>query len=118
MKPNMVHYNAMTMKPSYKIPFSKFVKKAHKPLQLAIEDAVEEVCENPEIGQVKVGDLAGIWVYKFKFNRQEYLVAYRPPSLEAHRQGISVELLIIDFYQVGQHENFYEQLKRYLKSEG
>lgn len=113
-----MHYDAMTMKPNYKSPFSKFVKKAHKPLQLAIEDAVEEVCENPEAGEAKVGDLIGICVYKFKFNRQEYLVAYRPPSLEARSQGASVELLIIDFYQVGLHENFYDELKRYLKSEG
>lgn len=106
------------MKPNYKSPFSKFVKKAHKPLQLAIEDAVEEVCENPEIGEAKVGDLVGIWVYRFRFNRQEYLVAYRPPSLEARQQGVSVELLMIDFYQVGSHENFYDELKRYLKLEG
>lgn len=113
-----MHYDAMMMKPNYKSPFSKFVKKAHKPLQLAIEDAVEEVCENPEAGEAKVGDLVGIWVYKFKFNHQEYLIAYRPPSLEACRQGIGVELLIIDFYQVGLHENFYDELKRYLKSEG
>ncbi|MBC7293319.1 MAG: type II toxin-antitoxin system RelE/ParE family toxin [Thermoleophilia bacterium] len=106
------------MKPNYKPPFSRFTKKAHKPLQLAIEDAVDEVCENPEIGEAKVGDLAGIWVYKFKFNRQEYLIAYRPPTPEAQRQGIDMELLIIDFYQVGSHENFYGELKRYLKSEG
>lgn len=108
----------MTMKSIYKPPFSRFVKKAHKPLQLAIEDAVDEVCDNPEIGEAKVSDLAGIWVYKFKFNRQEYLIAYRPPTLEARRQGVDVELLIIDFYQVGSHENFYDELKRYLKSEG
>ncbi len=106
------------MKPNYKPPFSKFVKKAHKPLQLAIEDAVDEVCINPEIGEAKLGDLAGIWVYKFKFNRQEYLIAYRPPTPEAQRQGVDVELLIIDFYQAGAHENFYGELKRYLKSEG
>lgn len=108
----------MTMKPNYKPPFCRFVKKAHKPLQLAIEDAVDEVCSNPEIGEAKVGDLAGIWVYKFKFNRQEYLIAYRPPAAEVHRQGVGVELLIIDFYQAGSHENFYAELKRYLKSEG
>ncbi len=24
----------------------------------------------------------------------------------------------LDFYQVGLHENFYDELKRYLKSEG
>lgn len=64
-----MHYGVTKMKPNYKSPFSKFVKKAHKPLQLAIEDAVDEVCVNPEIGEAKVGDLAGIWVYKFKFNR-------------------------------------------------
>lgn len=106
------------MKPNYKPPFSRFVKKAHKPLQLAIEDAVDALCDNPEIGEAKVGGLAGIWVYKLKFNSQEYLIAYRPPALEAHHQGADIELLIIDFYQVGPHENFYDELKRYLKSEG
>jgi hypothetical protein len=106
------------MSPNYKPPFSRFVKKAHKPLQLAIEDTVEEICEDPEIGELKVGDLAGIRVYKFKFNRQEYLVAYRPPKPEGLEQSLKVELLIIDFYQVGSHENFYDDLKRYLRSEG
>ena len=28
----------------------------------------------------------------------------------------TVDLLIIDFYRVGSHENFYDELKRYLKS--
>ncbi|MFA7238868.1 MAG: type II toxin-antitoxin system RelE/ParE family toxin [Sulfuricellaceae bacterium] len=108
----------MVMKPNYKPPFSRFVKKAHKPLQLAIEDAVDEVCDNSEIGEAKVGDLAGVWVYKFKYSHQEYLIAYRPPTPEVHHQGIDVELLIIDFYQIGSHENFYNELKRYLKSGG
>ncbi len=105
------------MKPSYKRPFSRFIKKAHKPLQLAIEDVVEALCAAPEMGEGKVGDLAGVWVYKFRFNRQEYLVAYRPPPDELLRQGAEVELLFVDFYQVGSHENFYDELKRYLKSE-
>ena len=105
------------MQTNFKRPFAQYVKKAHKPLRLAIEDEVEVVCEAPEVGELKVGDLAGIWVYKFKFNRQEYLVAYRPPSPEEQREGVDVELLIIDFYQVGSHENFYDELKRYLKSE-
>lgn len=106
------------MQPNYKRPFIQYVKKAHKPLQLAIEDAVEQVCEKPERGEAKVGDLAGIWVYKFKFNRQEYLIAYRPPTEEQFRKGIDVDFLIIDFYQVGAHETFYQELKRYLRSEG
>jgi len=68
------------MQPNYKHPFSRFVKKAHKPLQLAIEDAVEEICKNPKIGQKKVGDLAGIWIYKFKFNL-DILSGLNPLSL-------------------------------------
>jgi hypothetical protein len=102
------------MKPIYKKPFAQFVKKAHKPLQLAIEDEVEAVCANPGVGEAKVGDLAGMWVHKFSFNRQEYLVAYRPP-----RPGAAggLEILCIDFYKVGSHENFYDELKKYLRAE-
>lgn len=103
------------MKPNYKRPFSQFVKKAHRPLQLAIEDEVETLRSNPNIGEPKVSDLAGIFVHKFKFNRQEYLIAYSPPSDAAPENA---EFLVIDFYQVGLHENFYDDLKRFLKSEG
>jgi hypothetical protein len=65
------------MEINYKRPFYQYVKKVHKPLKLAIEDTVELICGNPEIGESKVGDLVGIHVYKFSFNRQEYLIAYR-----------------------------------------
>ena len=95
------------MKSNFKRPFAQYVKKAHKPLQLAIEDEVEVVCEAPQMG-----DLAGIRVYKFRFNRQEYLIAYRAPNEDA-----PLEFLIIDFYQVGVHENFYAELKQYLRQE-
>lgn len=105
------------MKPNYKPPFVAFVKKQSKPFQLAIEDAVETVCADPSIGEAKTGDLQGIWVHKFRHNRQEYLMAYRPPSEEERRQvGDCIELLLLDFYQVGAHENFYNALKKYLKS--
>jgi hypothetical protein len=100
------------MKPNYKRPFAQYVKNSHKPLQLAIEDAVELICDSPYIGELKTGDLAGIRVYKFRFNRQEYLVAYRPPG-----KDLPLEFLIIDFYQVGSHENFYDELKHYLQQE-
>jgi hypothetical protein len=96
------------MKSNFKRPFAQYVKKAHKPLQLAIEDEVDVVCGDPEIGELKVGDLAGIRVHKFRFSRQEYLIAYRPPM-----EDVPMEFLIIDFYQVGVHENFYAELKHY-----
>lgn len=70
------------MKPNYKPPFLKFVKKQHKPLQLVIEDAVEDICAAPRLGEAKSGDLQGICVYKFTHLRQEYLIEYRPPKDE------------------------------------
>jgi hypothetical protein len=100
------------MKTNFKRPFVQFVKKSHKPLQLAIQDEVEVVCETPEIGEAKVGDLNGIRVHKFRFSRQEYLLAYR-----AHKKNTPLEFLAIDFYQVGVHENFYSELKKYLRQE-
>jgi len=105
------------MRVNYKRPFSQYVKKAHKPLQFAMEYAVETICDNPATGEVKVGDLIGILVYKFRFNRQEYLVAYRPPIQAQREQADQIGFLIIDFYQVGSHENFFDTLKRYLREE-
>ena len=104
------------MKPNYKRPFKNFVKKAHKPLQLAIEDGVEYVCEHPYEGEAKIGDLAGIFVYKFRFSGQLYLIAYWPPP-EEQAGSAEIEFLVIDFYKVGAHENFYDELKRYLREE-
>ena len=78
---------------------------------------MDRVCENPAIGEPKKGDLAGIFVYKFKFNRQEYLIAYWPPTEEKISSASLVEFLVIDFYKVGLHENFYDELKRYMRKE-
>ena len=107
------------MIPRYKRLFRNFVKKAHKPLQLAISDEVDEVCERPYDGEAKLGDLLGFYVWKFKFNRQEYLIAYRPPSKEVADtvSDLEIEFLVIDFYKVGSHEDFCEDLKRYIKEE-
>jgi hypothetical protein len=43
--------------------------------------------------------------------------SYRPPAdEELTADGVDIELLFIDFYQVGTHEHFYADLKKYLKS--
>ena len=105
------------MRRSYKKPFEQFVKKAHKPLRLAIEDQVEIVCETPYAGEQKEGDLAGFYVHKFSFNRQQYLLAYLPPSEDQLGNASLIEFLVIDFYKIDTHENFYDELKRYVKGE-
>jgi hypothetical protein len=81
--------------------FRKFVKKQIPSLQLTIQDEVDRIIAHPEIGETKMGDLIGFRVYKFKFQRQEYLVAYE-----------TVEQKLI-FFMIGAHENFYRDLKKY-----
>ena len=88
------------------------VALASRALQLAIADAIDEVCQAPEVGELQVSDLAGIQVYKFRFNRQEYLMAYRMTQVD---QPMAV--LPIDFYQVDSQENFYTALKQYINSQ-
>lgn len=87
----------------FKNPFRKFVKKQNRPFQLAIEDEVEKISRGEEIGELKKGDLAGFQVHKFKFKGQEYLTAYQT-------QGDDIV-----FYMIDTHENFYRDLKRYIK---
>ncbi|MBI4691352.1 MAG: type II toxin-antitoxin system RelE/ParE family toxin [Nitrospirae bacterium] len=87
----------------YKSPFKKFVKKQSRAFQLTIEDAVEEVINNPDMGEAKKGDLSGIRVHKFKSQRQEYLIAYKTESNT------------MVFYMIGTHEHFYRELKQYLR---
>jgi len=91
------------MMPFYKPPFKKFVKKQARPLQLSIEDEVERIIENPKMGETKKGDLREFRVHKFAFKKQRLLIAY---------QVFTNEIL---FYLVGPHENFYRNLKKYLK---
>ncbi len=99
-----------SMRTSFKHPFAQYVNKANRPLQLAIEDKVEMICETPEIGELKARDLADVRAYKSRFNQQEYPIAYRSPA-----RNIPIEFMIIDFYQIGTYENFYDKLKQYLR---
>jgi len=87
----------------YKSLFRRFVKKQMRPFQLAIEDEVERIAEEPKIVEVKTGDLAGFRVHKFMFQKQQYLIAYK---VQKH------EIII---YMVDTHENFYRNLKNYVK---
>jgi mRNA-degrading endonuclease RelE of RelBE toxin-antitoxin system len=101
--------NTIIMEITYFSPFRKFVKKANKPLVAKIEDEVKFICSDTSIGTKKAGDLKNINIYKFKFNRQEYLIAYT----ETVKNEIGI--IAIDFFKVGTHENFYNELKKYLK---
>lgn len=87
----------------YKSVFEKFVKKQTRAFQLAIEDETEKTNKNPDIGEIKKGDLSGFMVHKFKFQKQEYLIAYKLQNND------------MVFYMIGTHENFYRELKQYIR---
>jgi hypothetical protein len=91
---------------SYKPPFNKFVKKQARSLQLVIEDEVEAVIQNPLAGETKKGDLTGFRIHKFSFQGQKFLLSY----------VIRTEGIV--FFTIGSHENFYSELKKYLKEVG
>ena len=87
----------------YKSAFRKFVKKQTRSFQLVIEDEAERILKAPEMGEAKKGDLAGFRVHKFSFHKQEYLIAYKV---------LKSDLI---FYMIDNHENFYRELKRYIR---
>ena len=86
--------------------FSNVKKKLPPALRAEIDRQVDLVCEDPSIGEQKTGDLRGVFVHKFSLAGQLYLLAYW-----ADENTMTVTLLAL-----GGHENFYRDLKRYLKS--
>jgi len=86
--------------------FKKYVKKLPRHFQQVILDVVEDLLTNPDIGKLKKGDLEGFRVHKFAMVRQLTLIAY------------NVENDSLVLYQVGPHENFYKNLKKYLREIG
>jgi hypothetical protein len=85
--------------------FERVAKKLHASDKKIVDEAVKHIAKNPFAGEEKKGDLASVFVYKFKLNKQETLLAYR---LEPDKiKPTSATLLAI-----GPHENFYDALKR------
>ena len=81
--------------------FERTVKKLHRQQKAELDEAVRTIASTPEIGEAKVGDLAGVQVYKFKMINQPCLLAYRV-----------LDPRTIKLLMVGPHENFYRDLKR------
>lgn len=69
-----------------------------------LDREIRRIAENPSIGEEKKGNLTGGFVYKFKLNTTQYLLAYR-------KVGQDLELVMI-----GPHENYYRDLTQYLKN--
>ncbi len=83
--------------------FENKVKKLSKAEKELLDSEIKKIAENPLIGEEKKGDLRGIHVYKFKIKTILYLLSYRMIKSD-------LELIMI-----GPHENYYRELKSYLK---
>jgi mRNA interferase RelE/StbE len=93
---------------TYLGPAERYLKKlVEKPLKRAYLDAIQAIRNDPSIGEQKLGDLAGILGYDVSYKGTNYEIAYR---VEENDDG---ELVVVIL--AGSRENFYEELKRYLK---
>ena len=84
--------------------FERKVKKFTKSEKKKLDEKIRKIVDNPSIGSEKKGDLRDVFVHKFKIKTNQYLLAYR-------FFGENLELIMI-----GPHENYYRDLKGYLKT--
>lgn len=83
--------------------FARVYKKLTNAILIADTDvAVATVADNPDVGERKKGDLADLWVHKFRSQGQLYLLGYTRDD----------EVRLVYLEALGPHENFYRDLKR------
>lgn len=83
--------------------FEQKVKKFNQAQKKVLDEQIKIIIENPTVGNEKKGDLSEVYVHKFKIKTIQYLLAYR----------FSEERL--ELIMIGPHQNYYRDLKKYLK---
>lgn len=82
--------------------FAKQKRKLTKNQIKKLDEAIKTIIANPDIGDLKKGDLQGIIVYKYKVGNNLILLAYE------------IEGSTLYLYSFGSHQNFYRELSKYL----
>ncbi len=89
-------------------PAAKYIKKLKdKKLKRLYQEAIDKIREDYTVGEAKTGDLSGVYGYDIYYNKTNYELAYTVEYLE------NVVVVVI---MAGTRENFYDQLKQYIKS--
>lgn len=88
-------------------PAEKFFKKLKdKKLKTLYKEAIDLILEDPAVGNEKTGDLSGVFGYDIYYNRTNYELAYTVEYIDD---------TIVVIIMAGTRENFYDELKRYMK---
>lgn len=82
--------------------FARQYKKLRDKTAADVDVAVAAVQADPHSGERKKGDLASLWVHKFRSAGQLYLLGYTLDD--------GIRLVYLE--AVGPHENFYRDIKR------
>lgn len=86
---------------------AKYIKKLKdKKLKKLYQEAIDKIREDYTIGEMKTGDLSGFYGYDIYYNRTNYELAYTVKRVDG-------ELIVV--VMAGARENFYNELKRYVK---
>ena len=92
-------------------PAAKYFKKLKdKRLKALYNEAIQEIRNNPHVGEPKHGDLEGVFGYDIYYNRVNYELAYTIEERINRETGKRETVVII---MAGTRENFYDELKRY-----
>jgi len=84
--------------------FAKKTKRFTKKQKTILDKQIKRILDDSNIGQEKKGNLRGVHVHKFKIESIQYLLSYRFDKDK-------LELIML-----GPHENYYRNLKAYLKN--
>ena len=83
-----------------------FRKIKEKPLKDLFITALHNISANPYCGKAKSGDLAGLYCYDVHYNKTEYRIAYK-----IYEDKGKLVVVILS----GTRENFYKELRNYMK---
>ena len=81
--------------------FSRAYKRLHGNQVEQVDEVIHQISTNPHLGIQKRGDLARLFVVKFRVNSQEFLIGYTKQD----------QLRLVYLEALGFHENFYRDLK-------